>query len=82
MYSKVRMIFFVSRIQYQNIESIVKLDFLQNVGISRKNEQNIRARMHSSRMRTVRCSSRLLGGGGCLHRGGRPFPCEQNGKRL
>ena len=23
-------------------------------------------RMHSSRMRTVRCSSRLLGGGGCL----------------
>ena len=28
----------------------------------------ILTRMHSNRMRTVRCSSRLLGGGGCLPR--------------
>ena len=40
---------------------------------------NFLARMHSSRMRTIRCSSRLLGGmstrgGGCLPRGGLCLP--------
>ena len=42
--------------------------------------------MHSSRMRTVRCSSRVLGGVGCLARGVSAWdthpPCGQNDRQV
>ena len=44
----------------------------------------VKIRMHSSRMRTVRCSSRLLGGM-CLPAGGvsdRHPPCGQNDRQM
>ena len=66
------------RVNYRPIWSPVEGRFrCKTVAISRSAKSN-KTRMHSSRMRTVRCSGRLPGGG-CLHGGVLPGVCLGGG---